>query len=96
MTVAFRRVACEELAGIPARVIDVWPRMRSGAYLVSLEYSVPVRLGNELVQQIEAFADEVYQTDQPSLVRRAPAVRGLASAPHGRMSMLQYATGGCR
>jgi hypothetical protein len=37
MRLAFTPTADAALAGIPATVISVWPRFRSGVYLVTLE-----------------------------------------------------------
>ena len=44
MTLAFKPAASEALADIPAHVIDIWPRFRSGDYLVRLEYAQPVKV----------------------------------------------------
>ena len=64
MTLAFRSTGSESLADIPARVIYIWPRFRSGDYLVTLEYARPVWCGNQLISQIDAFASELYQPRQ--------------------------------
>ncbi|MDP9313264.1 MAG: hypothetical protein M3R24_20665 [Chloroflexota bacterium] len=69
MTVAFKETGIEPLAGIPARVICVWPRLPSGDYLVTLEYAPPVRSGSTLVSQIGAFMSELYQPNQDQAVR---------------------------
>lgn len=61
----FTAVSSPPLAGIPARVIHVWPRFRSGDYLVTLEYAQPVRFGNQLIQHIDAFMSEL----EPSAAR---------------------------
>ena len=61
MTLAFQSRASEGLADIPAQVIEVWPRFRSGDYLVTLEYATPIRCKNETVTRIEAFMSELYQ-----------------------------------
>ncbi len=63
MTLAFKREALKELADIPARVIDVWPRFRSGDYLVTLEYAQPVQVEHDFIRHIEAFASELYQVE---------------------------------
>jgi hypothetical protein len=61
MTLAFQPRASEPLADIPAQVIEVWPRFRSGDYLVTLEYANPITCKNETVKRIEAFRSELYQ-----------------------------------
>ena len=61
MTLAFTPAASADLAHIPARVIDVWPRFRSGDYLVTLEYDQPVKLQHQLIRRIDAFVSELYQ-----------------------------------
>ena len=66
MWLSFKSSASTELAGIPARVTDIWPRLRSGDYLVTLEYAKDVRLGNTLVRQMEAFASELEPTRAPA------------------------------
>lgn len=83
MTLAFRD-GTGELAGIPARVIDVWPRLPSGDYLVTLEYPSPIRMGHVLLQQIEAFASELYQP-QP-VPARASSHTSTMPAPLNRPS----------
>ncbi len=65
MTLAFTPEASAELAHIPACVIYVWPRFRSGAYLVTLEYAQPVKLGNERIRQIDAFISELAPISSP-------------------------------
>ncbi len=59
MLLTFRETASAPLAGIPARVVDIWPRFRSGDYLVTLEYAQPVPLGKEVITQITAFLSEL-------------------------------------
>src|SRR5919202_5403800 len=59
MTCAFTPEAVEALAGLPAQVIAIGPRFRSGDYLVTLEYARPVKVGNEIVTRIDAFASEL-------------------------------------
>ena len=61
MTLAFKETAMQELAGIPARVVELWPRFRSGDYLVTLEYEQPVKLNREYIRHIDAFVSELYQ-----------------------------------
>ena len=61
MKLAFKPSASEALAGVPADVIGIWPRFRSGDYLVTLEYARPVKVGKDLVSRIDAFVSELYQ-----------------------------------
>ena len=60
MILAFTATCSVELAGIPATVIDIWPRLPSGDYLVELRYSEPVRLGPHTITQIGALVSELY------------------------------------
>jgi hypothetical protein len=59
MRLTFVAAACAELAGIPAEVTYIWPRFRSGDYLVTLEYAEPVKLGKALIRHIDAFVSEM-------------------------------------
>jgi hypothetical protein len=60
MILAFTATSSADLADIPATVIDIWPRLPSGDYLVELEYGKPVRLGPHLITQIGALVSELY------------------------------------
>jgi hypothetical protein len=60
MVLAFTPMSSAELADRPARVIDIWPRLPSGDYLVVLEYEEPVRLGKHLITQIGALVSELH------------------------------------
>jgi hypothetical protein len=54
------------VAGVPVRVIHVWPRFQSGDYLVILEYPEPVRAKEGPIAHIDAFVSELYQPcDRP-------------------------------
>ena len=81
MPFAFTAAAAPGLAGIPARVIAVWPRFRSGDYLVTLEYAQPMAWHHEVIQQIEAFMSELYQPPRGAV---APARRTSYRAARGR------------
>ena len=59
MEVAFKPNASESLGGIPARVTEIWPRMSSGDYLVTLEYPQPVKFRNLYITHIEAFMSDL-------------------------------------
>ena len=60
MILAFTAASSVDLANIPAIVIDIWPSLPSGDYLVELEYSEPVRLGAHLITQVGALVSELY------------------------------------
>ena len=80
MTLTFKAEAAESLAGVPAHVVDIWPRFRSGDYLVTLEYAQPVKVGNELVRHIDAFVSELSQlseSDVPLQVREVGATHSV-------------------
>ena len=59
MTFAFPATPAEPLAGIPGRVISIWPRFRSGDYLVTLEYPAPVKTKEGVIAHIDAFMSEL-------------------------------------
>ena len=71
MTLAFPATPAEPLAGIPGRVIYIWPRFRSGDYLVTLEYPAPVKTKEGLIAHIDAFLSELCP-----VVRGRPAWSG--------------------
>ncbi len=55
----FAESTAETLADTSGTVVEVWPRFRSGDYLVTLEYAQPVKRGKELIRHIEAFVSEL-------------------------------------
>ena len=59
MTLAFTTTASRDLAGIPAPVPSVWPRLRSGDYLVTLDYAQPIKYDGEDIMQIDALLSEL-------------------------------------
>jgi hypothetical protein len=61
MAVTFKSDSSPTLAGIPARISFVWPRFRTGDYLVTLEYAEPVKFRNALIKHIDAFISELEQ-----------------------------------
>jgi hypothetical protein len=71
MILAFQQTPAEPLAGIPAQVIYIWPRFRSGDYLVTLEYPAPVKTKEGLIAHIDAFLSELCP-----VVRGRPAWSG--------------------
>jgi len=58
--VAFKPSASQRLAHIPGRIKRVVARLNNGDYLVSLEYTTPVKLGSGLAQNVDAFASHLY------------------------------------
>lgn len=62
MILAFKHDPSHPLGAIPAKIIYVWPRFRSGDYLVTLEYDQPIKFKNEFITRIDAFMSEL----QPS------------------------------
>ena len=78
MVLTFKASASQALAGIPGTVVEIWPRFRSGDYLVTLEYDRPVRLDNTLIRHIGAFASEL---EQPGTPRRIPPTRDAWDVP---------------
>ena len=98
MLLAFTAASSADLAHIPATVIDIWPRLPSGDYLVELEYSEPVRLGPHLITQIGALVSELYvpaRANGPWSRAKASesqhcmphAVSGGSQATRGRVAM---------
>jgi len=59
MNVAFKAEAFPALAGIPAQITHIWPRFRSGDFLVTLEFEQPVRTKEGPILHIDAFASEL-------------------------------------
>jgi hypothetical protein len=58
-TFMFKSQTDSALSGIPAHVIHVWPRFRSGDYLVTLKFVKPVPIGNAFTHEIGAFMSEL-------------------------------------
>ena len=59
MTCTLKPASEEALAGIPGRVVAVWPRFRSGDYLVTLEYARPVKLNHAFVTHLDVLKSEL-------------------------------------
>ncbi len=72
MILTFKETPAEPLAGIPARVVHIWPRFRSGDYLVTLEYQQPVKTKEGPISHIDAFMSELCQ---PAEVRTLHAAQ---------------------
>ncbi len=59
MTVTFKESAADVYAGVPAQVTYVWPRFRSGDYLVTIQFEKPVRTKEGAIVHIDAFMSEL-------------------------------------
>ena len=59
MTLAFKETSSDPLAGISGRVIHIWPRFRSGDYLVTLEFEQPVKTKEGPIAHIDVFLSEL-------------------------------------
>lgn len=68
---AFAETASQPLAGIPGKVIQVWPRLQSGDCLVTLEYSQPVKFRNALITRIDAFVSQLQPINDQQHARAA-------------------------
>jgi hypothetical protein len=86
MTLAFTPTSEVALADIPAKVVYIWPRFRSGDYLVTLEYTQSVKFGNEFIHHIDAFMSELYEPTPATNTHPTPRV------PRGRDWLAQYST----
>ena len=75
MTLAFPATPAEPLAGIAGRVVYIWPRFRSGDYLVTLEYSQPVKTKEGVIAHIDAFMSELCPVAPKRPAPHAGAVR---------------------
>ncbi len=71
MTLTFTTVASRELAGIPATVTYIWPRLRSGDYLVTLTYARPIKYDGENITQIDALLSELEMHERAHECSRA-------------------------
>lgn len=61
IVVAFKPTASQRLAHIPGRIKRVVAQLKNGDYLVSLEYTEPVKFGDERVRLIDAFTSHLYR-----------------------------------
>ena len=75
MTFTFTATPAEPLAGIPGRVIYIWPRFRSGDYLVTLEFPTPVKTKEGLIAHIDAFLSELCRVAPTRPASQAGPVR---------------------
>ncbi len=65
MNVAFKSTEAAPFAAVPSQVVHVWPRFRSGDYLVSLELAVPVKTHAGVIAHIEVFMSELVDLERP-------------------------------
>ena len=49
----------------PTEVVRVWPRFRSGDYLVTLELAVPVKTHEGVIAHIDVFMSELVDLEWP-------------------------------
>ena len=82
MRYTFKVGAVPSYADIPVRVVYVWPRFRSGDYLVTLEYDRPGRWATQ--EQFEAFLSEL----EPVPVRCSATGAEMPAASFSRWSDL--------
>ena len=59
MTVAFTAAASAMLAGVPAHISTVWPRLASGDYLVTVTYARPIAVRSVLLTHIDALVSDL-------------------------------------
>jgi hypothetical protein len=90
MAVTFKSDSSPTLAGIPAHVSYVWPRFRSGDYLVTLEYAEPVKFRNTLIRHIDAFVSEL---EQPPVAFGAQTADGTSRTTVEARPLLELALG---
>ncbi len=65
MKVAFKSTEAEPFAAVPCEVVHVWPRFRSGDYLVTLELAVPVKTHEGVIAHIDVFMSELVDLEWP-------------------------------
>ncbi len=65
MNVAFKSTDAAPFAAVPAAVVHIWPRFRSGDYLVTLELAVPVKTHEGVIAHIDAFMSELVDLERP-------------------------------
>ena len=92
MALAFKTTAAASVAGIPATVIDSWPRVGAGNCLVTLEYAAPVRQCHGLIHRIDAFLSELdFPADRSDLGGGTGTGHGVPVGRHtGRVSGMGY------
>ena len=49
----------------PTEAVRVWPRFRSGDYLVTLELAVPVKTHEGVIAHIDVFMSELVELERP-------------------------------
>ena len=64
MNVAFKSTEATPFAAVPSEVVHIWPRFRSGDYLVTLELDVPVKTNEGVIAHIDAFISELVDLER--------------------------------
>lgn len=90
MAVTFKSESSPTLAGIQAHVSYVWPRFRSGDYLVTLEYAEPVKFRNTVIRHIDAFVSEL---EQPQVASGTQTARNAGGITVEARPLLELARG---
>lgn len=88
MIVVFKDNADKSLSHTPARVIYIWPRFRSGDYLVTLEYAESIHLAHGWATQLDAFMSELVPVTIPPRATHV-AVNHAASILRGSAHTIQ-------
>lgn len=68
MTLAFKASASATLAGIPARVVLMWPPTGADERPVTLEYPEPVEVEHEAVRYVDAYMSQLYRPDMDETI----------------------------
>ena len=71
MVMVFKAESAGPLAGLVGTIRAVWPRFRSGDYLVTLEFPQPVPYGTEVITELDVFLSELEPVPQPLRCRPA-------------------------
>jgi hypothetical protein len=69
MKVAFKSTESVPFSAVPCEVVHVWPRFRSGDYLVTLKLAVPVKTTEGVIAHIDAFVSELVDLERPCSAR---------------------------
>ena len=65
MKVAFKSAEAAPFSAVHCEVVYVWPRFRSGDYLVTLELVVPVKTNEGVIAHIDVFMSELVVLERP-------------------------------
>ena len=69
MNVAFKSTEATPYSAVPGAVVHIWPRFRSGDYLVTLELAVPVKTREGVIAHIDAFMSELVDLERARSAR---------------------------